>query len=93
MFRAHARKPFNVAVTLPPFDVESLSHGAMNFGLGCAGVEHPCHEAAPLVNFILTALAVGEFLAEADGWWFRIFIHPIELLSSHLKRAANLFGT
>jgi len=69
MFRAHARKPFNIAVTLPPFDVEPLSHSAMDFRLGFASVEHPGNEAAPLVNLCLRAFDVGAFLAGADDWF------------------------
>lgn len=63
----------NVAVALPPFDVEIFSHGAMDFRFGRAVGEHPGDESAPLVNLCPRAFDVWATLAGADHWCFGCF--------------------
>jgi len=72
---AGARHKGQITVALPPFDVEFLPDGAMDFRFGRAFVQHPGDESAPLVNLCLCAFDVGALLAASNYWllgWFRI---------------------
>lgn len=83
----------HIPVALAPFDAEFSPDGAVDLRLGFSRAQQSCDKADALVNFMLTAFAVSVSLAAPDDWLPYSFIHTLQIVRSHLKRFANLFGT
>ena len=67
----------NVAVALTPLDVELFADCAVNLRLGCASVQHPVDESAPMVYLRQRSLAVKITLTGADESAFGQFHYRI----------------
>lgn len=62
-------QPFDIAITLTPFDAEFLPDGAVDLKFGFPGAEQPRNKTAPLVNLLARGFGVRLALTGADDGW------------------------